>query len=162
VRTGLSPIGWTVYGNQLDSARILLDNGAVVNRAPLDLLAWGPTAHVANVQFAKLLLQHGADPNCPHQSSVLHGAEGRIDGDTPLHVAIKSRLVIDPTEFVQMLLAGGANPGIRNCEGRTPLDEALLQVEKTAEAYFPAKPTRPKSLERVIALLSDPSRAAAQ
>jgi ankyrin repeat protein len=82
--------------------------------------------------MARILLAHGANPNCRD-----------LDGDTPMHAAIKSRLVVDPTAFIELLLASGANRAILNNEGRT-----------AAETYFPARPIAPKKLERVIELLA--------
>ena len=92
--------------------------------------------------MARVLLAHGANPNCRNKV-----------GDTPMHAAIKSRIVVDPTMFIELLLASGADPAILNNEGRTAADEALLQVGKVAETYFPARPIAPKKLERVIELL---------
>jgi ankyrin repeat protein len=142
LQTGLSPLGWSVYGTQPESARMLIEYGAVVNRPPYDVGAWGPASHVANTNLARVLLAHGADPNCRNE-----------DGDTPMHAAVKSRLVRDPTEFVQILLASGADRTILNNDGRTALDEALGQVGKAAETYFPARPIAAKNLGRVIELL---------
>jgi ankyrin repeat protein len=143
LQTGISPVGWSVYGNQPESARILIEHGGVVDRPPYDAEAWGPVAHVANTNLARVLLAHGADPNCRNKH-----------GDTPMHAVIKSRLVRDPTAFVELLLASGADRAIVNNDGRTAADEALLQAGKNAETYFPARPTGPKRLERVIELLS--------
>ena len=56
------------------------------------------------------------------------------NGHTLLHRVLKSRIVLDPTEFVKVLLAAGADAGIRNGEGCTALDEALLQQRKNAAA----------------------------
>jgi ankyrin repeat protein len=142
LRTGISPLGWSAYGNQPESARILLEHGAVADRPPYDVEAWGPIAHVANTNVARVLLANGADPNCRDE-----------DGDTPIHAAIKSRIVGDPTAFVELLLASGADRAIRNNDGRTGADEALLQVGKAAETYFPARPIGAKKLERAIELL---------
>jgi ankyrin repeat protein len=142
LQTGLLPLGWSVYGNQPESARILLAHGAVVDRAPYDAEAWGPAAHVANIDVTRVLLENGANPNCPNGN-----------GDTPIHAAIKSRLVVDPTAFVELLLAYGADRGIRNNEGRRAVDEARLQAGRVAETYFPVRPLRAKKLERVIELL---------
>jgi hypothetical protein len=155
LRTGLSPLGWSVYGNQTRSAEILFSYGAEVNRAPFDVQAWGPTAHVANVGFARLLLAHGAEPNCRHNTSHLIGAADRGDGDTPIHIAIKSRLVLDPTEFVELLLAAGADPTLANSENHTPLDEAELHKNRTTETYFPPRPIGTKNLTRTIEILKE-------
>jgi ankyrin repeat protein len=143
LQTGISPLGWSVYGNQPESARILIEHGAVVDRPPYAAEAWGPAAHVANTNLARVLLAHGADPNCRNKH-----------GDTPMHAAIKSRLVRDPTEFVELLLASGADRAILNNDGRTAADEALLQAGKNAETYFPARPIGPKRLERATELLT--------
>ena len=86
LRTGISPLGWSVYGQKPESAQILFEHGAVVDRPPYDLEAWGPAAHVANINVTRLLLANGANPNCRNKT-----------GDTPIHAAIKSRLVVDPT-----------------------------------------------------------------
>jgi ankyrin repeat protein len=142
LRTGLSPLGWSAYGNQVQAALILIQHGAIVDRPPYDAEAWGPTAHVANTTFAMMLLGHGANPNCQDE-----------DGDTPIHAAIKSRIAADAEPFVEILLAAGADCGIRNHAGRTALDEALLQQGEAAETYFPAKSLGAKRLERVIELL---------
>jgi hypothetical protein len=140
--TGVSPLGWSVFGGQPVSATILFQYGAIVDRAPYDSYAWGPAAMVASTPVTPLLLQHGANPNWRNDA-----------GDTALHCAIKSRIVLDPTNFVQLLLEFGADASIRNREGRTALDEALLQTDKTAETYFPVRPIAPKNLEQTIELL---------
>lgn len=142
LRTGISPLGWSAYGNKSESARILLEHGALVDRPPYDAEAWGPAAHVANTDVARVLLENGANPNCRDE-----------DGGTPIHAAIKSRIVGDPAAFVELLLAYGADRAILNNDGRSALDEALLQVGKAAETYFPARPIGPKKLDRVIELL---------
>lgn len=147
LRTGVSPIGWSVYGGQEESARILLAYGAVVDRPPYDVEAWAPVAHVANVKFARILLEHGSSPNCRNRN-----------GDTPTHAAIKSRLMRDPAPLVEVLLGAGADPAIRNNDGRTALDEALLQVGKISETYFPARPVGEKKLDRTIELLQGGAR----
>jgi ankyrin repeat protein len=144
--TGESPLGWSVYGANPESARILFQYGALVDRAPYDAQAWGPAAMVANTTVTPVLLDHGANPNWRDAK-----------GNTVLHRVIKSRIVVDPTKFVQLLLAAGADPTLRNAEGRTALDEALLQQGKNAETYFPVKTIGPKRLEHVIELLRSSS-----
>ena len=140
--TGESPLGWSVYGAQTESARILFQHGALADRPPYDEGAWRPAAMVASAALARILLEHGANPNW-------HDA----NGDAPLHRVVKSRLVVDPTEFVKVLLGAGADVNIRNAQGRTALDEALHQQGKNAETYFPVRTIGPKKLEQTIEML---------
>ncbi len=142
LKTGISPVGWSIYGQQPESIQILIEHGAILNRPPYDAAAWGVAAHVANKQMARLLLEHGADPNCRDEN-----------GNTPAHLAIRSRIVRNPSAFIELLLASGADPTITNGDGRTPLDEAMIESGKMAETYFPARPIAQKELSRAIELL---------
>lgn len=137
--TGESPLGWSIYGRQPTSATILFEYGAIVDRPPYDSYAWRPAAMVASTEVTPILLQHGANPNW--QDAV---------GNTPMHSAVRSRIVLDPAAFIEILLDAGADATIRNRDGRTPLDEALLQVGKTAETYYPIRGVGPKRLEQTI------------
>ncbi|MGA9978702.1 MAG: ankyrin repeat domain-containing protein [Candidatus Sulfotelmatobacter sp.] len=142
--TGNSPLGWAAFGHQPKSATILFQHGAIAGRAPYDAYAWGPAAGVNSIDVARVLLEHGANPNWRDD-----------DGNTPLHRVINARIVLDPAKFIHLLLEFGSDPGLRNREGRTPLDEAeaLLHAGKLAETYFPARPIGPKRLEQTIQLL---------
>lgn len=143
--TGLPPLGWAAFGGpQFESARILIEHGAVIDRPPYDYKVWMPVANLASIEMARFLLEHGASPNCQN-----------YDSDTPLHLAIKSRLVLDPTNFVEFMLASGADPKLRNQEGQTPLASAQVEMERgaIAEEYFPPVARGTKQLEAVIALL---------
>jgi cytohesin len=140
--TGVSPLGWSAYGDEAQSAKILLAAGAIVDRPPYDVEAWGPASHVANVNVARVLLEHGANPNCQDE-----------EGDTPMHAAIKSRLVTDPAAYIKLLLERGADPSIRNKAGRTPLEEAEQQAGQPAETDFPATELGPKNLDETIRAL---------
>ncbi len=142
LQTGNSPLGWAAYGHQPEAARILLQHGAIVNRAPYDAKAWGPAAMVASKDVARVLLENGADANWQDE-----------DRNTPIHRAIRSRIVGDPAEFVEVLMQFGGNPELQNLDGRTALDEALMQAGKGVETYFPIRPIGPKRLERTIELL---------
>jgi ankyrin repeat protein len=142
--TGNSPLGWAAYGHQPRSAMILFEHGAVVDRLPYDSYAWGPAAGANSIDVARVLLEHGANPNWRDDA-----------GNTPIHRVITSRIVLDPAKFIQVLLEFGADPTLRNHDGRTPLDEAeaILQAGKDAETYFPVRPIGPKQLERTIEML---------
>ncbi|HTA22114.1 MAG TPA: ankyrin repeat domain-containing protein [Terriglobales bacterium] len=142
--TGNSPLGWAAYGHQPKSATILFEHRAIADRPPYDSYAWGPAAMVNSTDVARVLLEHGANPNWRDD-----------DGNTALHRVITSRIVVDPAKFIQLLLDSGADPSIQNHEGRTPLDEAeaLLQTGKNAETYFPIRSIGPKRLEQTIAIL---------
>jgi ankyrin repeat protein len=140
--SGNSPLGWSVYGQQPKSATMLFQHGAVADRPPYDSYAWGPASGVASVDVTRVLLEHGANPNWRDEG-----------GNTPIHRVITSRMVLDPAKFIQLLLDFGADASIRNREGRTPLDEAMLQTGKIAETYFPVRPIAPKKLEQTIEIL---------
>jgi len=142
--TGNSPLGWAVFGRQPKSAEILFEHGAIADRPPYDSYAWGPASGVASTVVTPVLLEHGANPNW-HDDG----------GNTPLHRAIQSRLIVDPAEFVQLLLDAGADASIRNNAGRTPLEEAeaLLLAGQNAETYFPVRSKGPKRLEQTIEIL---------
>jgi len=142
LQTGNSPLGWAAYGHQPEAAKILLQHGAIVNRAPYDAKAWEPAAMVASKDVARVLLEHGADPNWQDE-----------DRNTPIHCVIRSRIVEDPAEFVGVLMEFDANLTLQNLDGRTALDEALLQTEKNVETYFPIRPIGLKRLARTIEML---------
>jgi ankyrin repeat protein len=142
--TGNSPLGWAAYGHQPKSATILFQHGAIADRPPYDSYAWGPTTGINSVDVARVLLQHGANPNWRDEA-----------GNTAMHRVITSRMVLDPAKFIQVLLEFGADPSLRNLAGRTARDEAeaCLQSGKNAETYFPARPIGPKKLDQTVQIL---------
>jgi hypothetical protein len=140
--TGESPLGWSAYGAQPESARILFRHGAIADRPPYDTGAWGPAAMVASVQMARVLIEHGANPNWHDEN-----------GDTALHRVIRSRIVLDPAPFVEVMINAGVDATVRNAKGATALDEALTQSNRIAETYYPVRPIGPKKLDRTIELL---------
>jgi Ankyrin repeats (many copies) len=142
LQTGNSPLGWAAYGHQPEAARILLRHGAIMDRAPYDAKAWGPAAMAASKDVARVLLEYGADANWQDEG-----------GNTPIHCVIRSRIVGDPAEFVKVLMESGADLSLRNLDGRTALEEALMQTGKNAQTYFPIRPIAPKRLARTIEML---------
>src|SRR5215472_12753804 len=127
---------------QAESATILFEHGAIADRPPYDAYVWRPAAMVASTAVTPILLQHRANPNWRD-----------TNGDTPLHRVLKSRIVLDPSEFVKILVGAGADASLRNADGRTPLEEALLQQSNNAETYYPARTIGPKKLEQTIGIL---------
>ena len=121
--TGLSPLGWAGYARDARSAEILLAHGAIIDRSPYDSEAWGPASELGAVAVIEVLLAHGADPSC---------ADRR--GRTPLHIAITSRLVQDPTEIVRVLLEAGADPTRPDHVGRSALDDAVARLAEARES----------------------------
>jgi hypothetical protein len=99
-----------------------------------------------------MTLEYGGLPRWLHQKMwrgclLQHGADGNWrdeGGDTPIHCVIPSRIVRDPAEFVRVLIEFGADLGLRNSDGRTALDEALMQTGKNAETHFPIRPIAPE------------------
>lgn len=140
--TGESPLGWCAYGDQPEAARLLLAHGAIVTRPPYDWYTWRAAAMVSATRVARVIIDQGADPNC-------EGSEG----DTPLHAVLRSRIVLDPSPFVDLLLEHGANPAHRNHAGQTPLDIALEEANHFAETYFPVRRLGAKRLNTVISRL---------
>jgi Ankyrin repeats (many copies) len=108
-----------------EGARILPEHGTIVDRAPYDARAWGPAAMVASKDVAGVLLEYGADANWQDEG-----------GNTPIHCAIRSRIVADPADFVGILVESGADLSRQNSDGRTALDVALVQVGKKCRDLF--------------------------
>lgn len=108
--------------------KILLEKGA----NPKIITSAGSALHGAAatgcVGAIRLLLDYGADVDALAPSTVLCYSIG----STPLHFAAGESSIRPPcdssirrSEAIQMLLDAGADPHIRNSDGRTPLDSAL-------------------------------------
>lgn len=116
--TNLTPLGWAAFGNQPEIALELLARGAEVNNGEL-LCA----ASVGHVDVARVLLEHGADPN-------------RFDkraGGTALHAAVSMRYSTDSAELVELLLEMGAEPDIKTESGMTAVELAEYRQRQQAE-----------------------------
>lgn len=138
---GTTPLYWAVLGDSKELIKLLLDKGANVNivtsegrlislvrsEAALQLLLdkgatlnvpddKRPPLHVAayrgNLEVAKALLAHGAQPN-------IHNSWGA----TPLHEAVRSDM--DNQEMVKLLISHGAEVNARDGRGDTPLHTAV-------------------------------------
>ena len=140
--TGLTPLAWAAYGGKADAVRRLISAGATLVGRPFDSCMWGAAAHVAATGVVEVVIEAGADPDCQDAS-----------GDSPIHLAIKSPLVRDPSNFVATLLDRGASASITNAEGRTALDEAIAQRDSVARNHATGSPIGAKNLVKTIARL---------
>jgi len=102
----LSPLHGASLSGQLESARILLDNGAHVNAR--DVYDWTPLHNASSfghLELTQLLLEHDANLNARTNSQ-----------DTPLCKALRHGHL----EIVRALLDNGADMTIQGHDGLTP------------------------------------------
>lgn len=109
---GMTPLGLACFFAQPEAARLLLSRGADVNTASRNPMKVAPLhAAVAgkNVDVIELILSGGADVNAKQQQgwTAIHSAA--MHGDLAL---------------LEKLLARGADPAVRNDDGKTPQDLA--------------------------------------
>ena len=130
--TGLSPLGWASYGNQVETARELIRCGARMDDGEL-LCA----ASVGHVEVGRLLIDHGADPK-----AIFEG-----NGCNALHTAAAMRYTSDSRRFIEMLLQAGAEIDARTTGGKTAFEIA----EEAAESREPG--SGDKRYREVAALL---------
>ncbi len=115
---GVTPLHEAILSRSEPLCRLLLEKGADAN-ARASLLANATPLHLAaamsQANLCELLLAHGADPS--------QTMEGELDGFdltgwTPLHVASFRG---NRTDVLNVLLSHGANPGVADSAGCTPL-----------------------------------------
>jgi uncharacterized protein len=116
--------------------RFLIEQGADVNHAAADT---GETPlHSALVKFensshtlvVKVLLAHGANPNCATKPGVESGCfmrDVRTKGETPLHRAA----AFAQEEVIQLLLDAGAKVDAKDVNGDSPLSWASWHLRPT-------------------------------
>ena len=106
---GFQPLGLACFFGQAQVAAMLLDRGARVNSVSRNRLRVMPLHSAVarqDVKIARLLLEHGADPNAR-----------QADDFTPLHGAAQNGQV----EMVKLLLEFGAEVNVQSSGGLTPL-----------------------------------------
>lgn len=135
-----TPLGRSILENDLEGAQRLLEGGADPNVrsgskgdyhpltiALLSYSGYGPRSPARKTAFVRLLLQHGADPNarwCPFES------RGNGDEKFPTcRSALGTTGLIeaagfDWVEIVDLLLAAGADPTLRDWHEGTAIDYA--------------------------------------
>ena len=112
---GYSPLGLAAFFKRRDVVRQLLDAGADPRPAsrqgaftPLHS-AVATDAGASDIEIVRMLLDKGADSNAKSQS-----------GSTPLHTVAFT----GDRASLDLLLKHGADPAIRNNDGKTPADIA--------------------------------------
>ncbi len=119
---GFPPLSVAARFGQIEVVEFLIRASAPLNlpaNNPLKTTPLHAAVEGRQIETARLLLQHGADPNVR-----------RADGATPLHLAAQSGQI----EMILLLLFNGADLKIKDDAGKIPLDWATeAKQEKTAE-----------------------------
>lgn len=117
--------------------QFLLERGANANYADVETgemplhSALCTTKRLAHNLVLKILLAHGANPNCATKPSVETGAfmrDCRTKGETPLHRAA----AFGDEESIQLLLNAGAKIDAKDMHGDTPLSWASWYARPTS------------------------------
>jgi cytochrome c len=116
-----TPLFYAISRRHFEAAKLLIERGADVNKpSALGALPLAPAAGQGKIEFIKLLLDHGANPN-----SV-------IGSETVLHIAVKRGCL----DCVEALVEAGAdvNAQTTDSQNRTPVHIAkLLGFPEVAE-----------------------------
>ena len=143
-------VHWACRDRRESTLGLLLDAGAALN--VLNNLGWAPPTCAAcqgvypgATDCVEVLLTRGGDALDVNSKNL-----GK--GQTALHVVARDGLC----QTVKLLLHAGADPTIRDNDGRTPLDDARLHNRASCIALLQAavaEPQRPRLLLKARALL---------
>jgi ankyrin repeat protein len=138
--TRLSPLGWASFGNQVETARELIERGARMDDGEL-LCA----ASVGHVEVGRLLIERGAQPG-----EIISGSGGNA-----LHAAAAMKYSHDSRAFIDMLLDAGVDVNLPTQAGLTALRIAEIKAEDQAEAIADDLETHAKPFRAVAKLLRE-------
>jgi len=115
---GESVLHWPAHNGHIDVVQFLIDAGAPIEADEIGLYGGKPLHWAAEHAPAcvSLLLERGADPVSRNLMP------GEFEGFTPLHMTASQRN--ECIECAELLLGAGADPGLEDAAGRTPLDVA--------------------------------------
>jgi uncharacterized protein len=124
---GYPPLGLAIFFGQSAIARFLIESGADVNAAAVNVNNVAPVhaaAAVRDIETMRMLLERGADPNARQQRDYtpLHGAASRGD------IAMGT-----------LLLAHGADVNARGTDGMTAADVAAKYGHPEFAAWLGSK-----------------------
>jgi uncharacterized protein len=114
---GFSALHLASFFGRTSSQEVLISAGASINAHSRNSLRATPLQSAAAARqlgSARMLLEHGANPNCKGE-----------DGYTPLHEAAGTGQI----ELMQLLIKYGASILARGDDGKTPLDIAVQQKQ---------------------------------
>ena len=107
VEKHVNPLENALYFNLSHIVKILIDNEVTYSK----IFYWSVANNIRN-EF-DILVENGANVNLPENN----------DGDTLLHVALKSNK--RPKEIVEKLIRHGAHLNVKDWAGNTPMETAL-------------------------------------
>jgi len=121
---GFYPIGLATFFGHKDTVELLIANGADVRTAAKNAMKV-TSLHAAAagkwIDIAKILLEHGADPNARQMS-----------GYVPLHEIAGQGSI----EFAKLLLDNGADINAKSDDGKTALAMAIELKRPEVEAFL--------------------------
>ncbi|RME89233.1 MAG: ankyrin repeat domain-containing protein, partial [Anaerolineae bacterium] len=127
---GFPPLSVAARFGQSEVIEFLIRAGAPLNlpaNNPLKSTPLHAAVEGKQLEAARILLDHGADPNAR-----------RADGATPLHLAAQT----GQTEMIILLLYNGADLKIKDDNGKTPLDWAVESNQERAAEVLRSEITK--------------------